>query len=62
MGERKNWAREHKAGIAYVECSEAEGNPYFEILKPGQSMMDIMEHSFALGTWGRTRTRLYGWY
>ena len=56
-----DWAREHKAGIACVESREARDNPYFEILKPGRSMMDIMERSFALGTWGRTRTRLYGW-
>ena len=56
-----DWALEHKAGIAYVERREAQDNPYFEILKPGRSMMDIMERSFALGTWGRTRTRLYGW-
>ncbi len=56
-----DWAREHKAGIACVECSTAEENPHFNILKPGRSMMDIVERSFALGTWGRTPTRLYGW-
>ena len=56
-----DWALEHKAGIACVERREAQDNPYFEILKPGRSLMDIMERSFALGTWGRTPTRLYGW-
>ena len=56
-----DWTREYKAGIACVECSKAEDNPHFKILKPGRSMMDIMERSFALGTWGRTPTRLYGW-
>ena len=48
-----DWALEHKAGIACVERREAQDNPYFEIPKPGgRSMMDIMERSFALGTWG----------
>ena len=56
------WARENKQGIAYVEYSEAQGALYFEILPPGQSMMDIVDRSLALGTWGRTPTRLYGWY
>lgn len=56
------WAREHKQGIAYVEYSEAQGALYFEILAPGQPMMDIVDRSLVLGTWGRTPTRLYGWY
>ena len=56
------WAREHKQGIAYVEYSEAQGGLYFEILAPDQLMMDIVDRSLALGTWGRTPTRLYGWY
>jgi len=56
------WVREHKQGIAYVEYSEAQAALYFEILAPGQSMMDIVDRSLALGTWGRTPTRLYGWY
>ena len=56
------WAREHKLGIAHVEYGEAQGALCFEILPPGQSMMDIVERSLALGTWGRTPTRLYGWY
>ena len=56
------WAREHKQGIAYVEYSELQGVLHFEILPPGQSVMDIVDRSLALGTWGRTPTRLYGWY
>ena len=56
------WAREHKQGIAYAEYSEAQGVLYFEILAPRQPMMDIVDRSLALGTWGRTPTRLYGWY
>lgn len=56
------WAREHKQGIAYVEYSEAQGGLYFEILVPSQPMIDIVDRSLVLGTWGRTPTRLYGWY
>ena len=56
------WVRENKQGIAYVEYSEEQDVLYFEILPPGQPMMDIVDRSLALGTWGRTRTRLYGWY
>ena len=56
------WAREHKQGIAYVGYGEAQGPLYFQILRPGQSMIDIVDRSLALGTWGRTPTRLYGWY
>lgn len=57
-----DWAREHKQGIAYVEYIEAQGALRFEILPPVQPMMDIVDRSLALGTWGRTPTRLYGWY
>ena len=56
------WAREHKQGIAYVEYREAQDVLYVEILPPGQSMWDIVDRSLALGTWGRTPTRIYGWY
>lgn len=56
------WVREHKNGIAYVEYSEELGTLFFEILPPGRSMMDIVDRSLVLGTWGRTTTRLYGWY
>ena len=57
-----DWARTNKAGIAYVEHDEASGGLYFEIVSPSQAMMDIVDRSLALGTWGRTSTRLYGWY
>ena len=56
------WAREHKNGIALVEYNEANGGLYFKILRPGERMEDIVGRSLALGTWGRTRTRLYGWH
>ncbi len=57
-----DWVREHKQGIGYVEYSEEQGALYFAILSPGQPMMEIVDRSLALGTWGRTPTRLYGWY
>lgn len=56
------WARKHKDGIALVEYNEANGGLYFEILPPGERMEDVVGRSLALGTWGRTPTRLYGWY
>ena len=57
------WVREQKQGIAYVEYREMSGDLYFEIVQPDQTkMMDIVDRSLALGTWGRTPTRLYGWY
>ncbi|MCC7428680.1 MAG: phospholipase D family protein [Alphaproteobacteria bacterium] len=57
-----DWARANKTGIAYVEHDEESGDLYFEIVPPGQPMMEIVDRSLALGTWGRTTTRLYGWY
>lgn len=56
-----DWARANKAGIAYVEHDDT-GVLSFQILPPGQPLMDIVDRSLALGTWGRTPTRLYGWY
>lgn len=57
-----DWARTNKTGIACVEHDEDERILSFEILPPGQSLMDVVDRSLALGTWGRTPTRLYGWY
>lgn len=56
------WARENRQGIAYVEQNEEQDVLYFKILPPDQSMLDIVDRSLAFGTWGRTPTRLYGWY
>ena len=56
------WARENRKGISRVTYSEAQETLYFEILSPGQRMEDIVDRSLALGTWGQTHTRLYGWY
>ena len=57
-----DWARQHKEGIAYVEHDEEQDALFFEIIPPGQPLMDVVDRSLALGTWGRTSTRLYGWY
>jgi hypothetical protein len=56
-----DWARTNKAGIAYVEHDDEDALS-FEIVLPGQALIDVMDRSLALGTWGRTSTRLYGWY
>jgi hypothetical protein len=56
-----DWARANKAGIAYVEHDDEDALS-FEIVPPGQALIDVMDRSLALGTWGRTSTRLYGWY
>ena len=57
-----DWAREHKRGIAHVEHRGTHEGFHFAIVRPGQAMLEVLERSLALGTWGRTRTRLYGWY
>tara|TARA_E500000318_G_C3569084_1_gene217022 strand:+ start:3431 stop:4399 length:969 start_codon:yes stop_codon:yes gene_type:complete len=57
-----DWARENRKGIAYVEYDEETGSLYFEILPDGQTMLEIIRRSLALGSWGKTSTRLYGWY
>ena len=57
-----NWARANRKGVAYVEHDEKMDELYFEIVPPGQPMLEIVDRSLALGTWGRTTTRLYGWY
>jgi hypothetical protein len=56
-----NWARDHKDGIAVVEIDGARA-VRFRILKPGKELSDVVDRSVGLGTWGKTPTRLYGWY
>ena len=56
------WAREHKRGIAYVEHGGTQEGLHFAIVQPGQAMEEVVDRSLALGTWGRTPTRPYGWY
>ena len=57
------WARENKDGIAFIERGPQGGAPLrLRILKPGSDTREIVGRSVALGTWGRTNTRIYGWY
>lgn len=57
------WAREHKDGLAIVEQGLPGGAPLrIKFLKPGADASEIVGRSAALGTWGRTPTRTYGWY
>jgi hypothetical protein len=57
------WAREHHAGIAMVEAHPEGDVPLrFRVLRPGRDATDVIGRSVALGTWGRTPTRLYGWF
>lgn len=54
------WARDNKAGIGLVQIDE--GRPFFRIIKSSDQMAKIIDRSMALGTFGKTPTRLYGWY
>ena len=57
------WARAHKTGIAVVRRGPEGGPPIsLRIVPPGKEMENIIARSVALGAWGRTTTRLYGWY
>jgi hypothetical protein len=57
------WARQHRDGAALVVQGPRGGAPIgLRILQPGVETSDTIGRSVALGTWGRTSTRLYGWY
>lgn len=57
-----SWARTHRDGIAVVEKGSPGGAPLsLQILKPGAEESEILGRSVALGTWGKTPTRVYGW-
>ncbi|MGH8247571.1 MAG: hypothetical protein ACREUU_14195, partial [Gammaproteobacteria bacterium] len=57
------WARANRDGIALVERGPEGGPPLrLRLLRPGPDLTEVMARSYALGTWDRTRTRLYGWY
>lgn len=57
-----SWARAHKRGIAYVEHRGQPEGLRFAIVQPGRAMDEVVDRSLALGTWGWTPTRPYGWY
>lgn len=56
------WARANKDGIAAISRGRVGGPPIrLRVLRPGRQMDEIVSKSVALGTWGKTTTRLYGW-
>ncbi len=55
------WARENKKGALVISRLDENDHLYAEILK-GRKLQEIQQRSFALGTWGETSTRYYGWY
>jgi hypothetical protein len=56
------WARANRDGIAVVTRGRGGGPTIrLQILRPGRQMDEIIGRSVALGTWGKTSTRLYGW-
>jgi hypothetical protein len=56
------WAVENKQGIAVVGLDDHDHRVHFSVYRPGARADAIVRRSLALGTWGRTTTRLYGWY
>lgn len=57
------WARANRGGIAVVEQGLWGGAPLrLRILKPGDDEREVVGKSVALGTWGKTSTRVYGWF
>lgn len=57
------WARQHRQGIALVESGPKMGAALrLRLLKPGAEADNVAGRSAALGTWGRTPTRAYGWF
>lgn len=57
------WVRDHKDGIAVVEQGLPGGAPIrIRLIRPGIEANEIVGRSVALGTWGKTPTRSYGWY
>jgi HKD family nuclease len=58
-----DWARTNRDGLALVEVGPRGGAALrLTIHLPGAEANDIISRSVALGTWGRTPTRLYGWF
>lgn len=56
------WARENKDGLAFIDLDLTDKSLSFRIVLPGATLTSIVKRSMALGTWGRTSTRLYGWF
>lgn len=57
------WARTNHDGIALITRGPEGGATLrLSILRPGPEANEIMARSYALDSWDRTPTRLYGWY
>jgi len=57
------WARANRDGIAVIDKGPQGGAPLrLQFLQPGSDVNDIIKRSAALGTWGKTATRAFGWY
>lgn len=57
------WVRQNHNGIAVVERGPVGGAPLrLRIVRPGVEMNEFIGRSVALGSWGRTSTRIYGWF
>ena len=58
-----DWARQNHSGVALVITSSSSHPPLsFKIVRPGAEEANVIGRSVALGTWGKTTTRLYGWF
>lgn len=58
-----DWARENREGAAVLRRNPEPGVPLrLELLRPGNELDEIIGRSSALGTWGKTSTRPYGWF
>jgi len=57
------WARSKHDGVAVVSRGPEGGAPLrLRILRPGPKVDDLLARSYALNSWGRTPTRVYGWF
>jgi len=58
-----SWVRQHREGLAFIQRGPAGGAPVrLTIHPPGSEADEIVGRSLVLGTWGKTQTRLYGWF
>jgi hypothetical protein len=56
-------ARAAHSGVVMVELADDTRAPFaLRIVHDQQEIAEIEQRSYVLGTWGRTPTRLYGWY
>lgn len=56
------WAREHHRGVAVVTGDSPHSALRLDIITLSNDLDDTVARSLALGTWGKTPTRLYGWF